>query len=322
VNVLLVRADGIGDALACTPLIAALRDAGHVVGAVLGPNNRAIFAQRTLSAVHVLERIAWPRHGSTAASRRPALAQARAAGYDVALVASEELDAFAFAKDAGIERRVGYVNGFEKPFKTLRVRALLTKALVRPASAAGAREHEVETLFRLGAGLSGEPGPTRDPARLRPLLLDEPVAAHGAIVLQVSCKLAREGLDLPAYAALAMELRARGHRVLVVGDDAQAADAVARQSGAETRTALSLEDWKGCIAGARALVTPDSGAAHVAGMLGVPCVDCFPPGRATAQDVVRWRPWAAPARTVVLDPARERSVLGAQIARAVLELIA
>ena len=317
-KVLLVRADGIGDALACTPLIAALRDAGHTVGAILGPNNRAIFARRTFSAVHVLERIAWPRHGSTPESRSSALAQVKGAGYDVALVASEELDAFAFAKDTGIARRVGYHNGFEKPFKTLRVRALLTKALVRPASAAGAREHEVETLFRLGAGLSGETVPTRDAARLRPLVLDEPVAAHGAIVLQVSDKLARAGLDLSAYAELAAELRKRGHRVLALGDDPAAVAAVARESGAEARSGLSVETWKAVVAGARALVSPDSGAAHVAGMLGVPCVDCFPPGRTTPQDIVRWRPWAAPQRTLVLDPGG----VSAPIVAAVAELIA
>lgn len=318
---LLVRADGIGDALACTPLIAALRDAGHTVGAILGPSNGAIFARHTFSAVHVLERIAWPRHGSTPESRSSALAQVKAAGYDVALVASEELDAYAFASEAGIERRVGYVNGFAKPFKTLRVRALLTKALVRPASASAAREHEVETLFRLGAGLSSETVPIRDAARLRPLVLDEPVAAHGAIVLQISRKLAREGLDLAAYAALATELGTRGHRVLAVGEDAADVAEVARESGAEARSALSVEDWKAAIAGARALVTPDSGAAHVAGMLGVPCVDCFPPGRTTSFDIVRWRPWAAPQRTLVLDPAREPGAVRAQIFAALLELI-
>ena len=51
-----------------------------------------------------------------------------------------------------------------------------------------------------------------------------------------------------------------------------------------------------------AVVTPDSGAAHLAGMAGVPCVDLFEPSPHVAYDVLRWRPWAAPCRTLVLGP--------------------
>jgi hypothetical protein len=39
--VLLVRLDGIGDALVCAPLVAALRDAGHELGAVFSTRNRS-----------------------------------------------------------------------------------------------------------------------------------------------------------------------------------------------------------------------------------------------------------------------------------------
>ena len=53
------------------------------------------------------------------------------------------------------------------------------------------------------------------------------------------------------------------------------------------------------LAGARAVVTPDSGAAHVAGMLGVPCIAFLPPVTGAAHDLVRWKPWAGPARTLV-----------------------
>jgi ADP-heptose:LPS heptosyltransferase len=321
VNVLLVRADGIGDALCCVPLVAALHAGGHEVGAVLGTRNATIFARRALREVHVLERIPWPRHGSTVESRKAALARVRACGYDVALVASEEMDAYEFARDSGIARRVGYANGWEKPLKSLRIRALVGKVLVRPASAARASEHEVETMFRLGAGLSAERAPSRDPERLAGLVLDVPARAHGNVVLQVSRKLAPEGLDLAVYGAVARELIAGGTRVLATGDDAEALAEVARSSGAEPRADLDLEAWKACIGGARALVTPDSGAAHVAGMLGVPCVDCFPQRDTTARDITRWRPWAARYRAHVLDPARDRESTAAAIAQAAFEVL-
>jgi len=323
VKVVLVRADGIGDALACAPLLAALRAAGHAVGAVLGTANRAIFAPEALTAVHVLERIAWPAHGSTRASFVAALAEARAVRYDVALVASEEPDAFSFACQAGVARRVGFINGWEKPLKSLAVRAALTRAIVRPASARRVREHEARTLFRLADGLVDEREPTRDRERLRAVVLGArtTVEAHGAIVVQASSKFASCGLDRVAFVALGRRLLAGGRDVLVCGDDGEFVRTIARESGARARAHLDIRRWKEAIAGARALVTPDSGAAHVAGMLGVPTVDAFAPGPATAYDVRRWAPWAAPSRTVALDPSRGPEGIAAILARALADLL-
>jgi ADP-heptose:LPS heptosyltransferase len=45
---------------------------------------------------------------------------------------------------------------------------------------------------------------------------------------------------------------------------------------------------------AAAVVSVDTGAAHCAGMLGVPVVDVFPDAQADAQ-IRRWRPWASPS---------------------------
>lgn len=321
-NVLIVRADGIGDALACAPLVAALRGAGHTLGIVLGTRNRDIYARRAFESVHVLERIPWPRHGSTGPSRVAALRDARAQRYDVAVIASEEMEAYRFAARAGIASRAGFINGWEKPLKTLRVRALLSRAVVRSASAGRAREHEVETIFRLGAGLHTETAPTRDVARLAPLILDDRVPLQGHVVVQVTAKFATDGLDRDAYAALVRALQARGHAVLLAGDEREIARGIAEATGAAAEPAGGVVAWKARIAGARALVSPDSGAAHVAGMLGVPCVDCFPPRASTARDVLRWRPWAAPYRAHVLNPARSRGHTGAALARAVDELLA
>ncbi len=321
-KILLVRADGIGDALACAPLVAALRDAGHEVGAVLGTRNRDAFASRAFARVHVLERIPWPRHGSTPQTRRAALRDARAIRYDAALIASEELDAYLFAAEALIARRVGFFNGWEKPLKTLQVGRLLSDPVLRGASARRAREHEVETLFRLGAAFVRETAPTRDSTRLRELVLDDAPARQRFIALQASPKLSAAGLDRDAYVALARTLCARGHVVRLFGDDATLVRDVADASGADAVLGLSLPAWKSHLAAARAIVTPDSGAAHVAGMLGVPCVDCFAPTRTTARDIVRWRPWAAPYRAIVLDRARERLATAALLADAVDAAIA
>ena len=63
-------------------------------------------------------------------------------------------------------------------------------------------------------------------------------------------------------------------------------------------------------------MTPDSGAAHVAGMLGIPCVDCFPKRATTNQDVVRWRPWASRYQTIVLDPSHDPATTATILATA------
>lgn len=325
---LLVRADGIGDALVCAPLLAALQAAGHAVGAVLGMANRTIFAGGALARVHALDRVPWPAHGSTPASRAQALGEVRAARYDVAIVASEEIEAYTFARDAGIAARVGFVNGWSKPLKSLQVRTLLTRAIVRPASATRAREHEVETLFRLGAGFVTERMPTRDVARLRALVLDpdaaEPHLANDVrpIVVQATAKFVAAGLDRAAFVACARRLRARGDDVLVVGDDARLLAEIARASDARSAGLCDVATWKRTIAGARALVTGDSGAAHIAGMTGVPTVDAFAPGAATAYDIRRWSPWAAPYRALVLDPSRPAEATGRALVTALDEVLA
>ena len=150
-RILLVRLDGIGDALACTPLIAALRDAGHELGVALTRRNAAIFARGTFRWTHVLARNPWPAHGHDPADVEQLLGRAREIGYEVALVASEEPDAYEMARKAA-PHTVGFTNGWEKPLKTLRVRRRLNRAIVRSASLLRHTQHEVETLLCTGSG--------------------------------------------------------------------------------------------------------------------------------------------------------------------------
>jgi ADP-heptose:LPS heptosyltransferase len=313
-----VRVDGIGDALACTPLVAALRDAGHELGALLSLRNRDAFAARVFARVHAVERIPWPRHGMTLESGAQALAEACAADYDVALVASEEPDAYAFARRAAIPERIGFFNGWEKPLKTLLTRGMLTRALYRPASAGRATEHEVETLFRLGDGLHAEREPTRDLARLRPLILDAEPTKHGAVAVQLNAKFVASGVDIAAFAAITQELERRAVPTLAMSDDDDFGSAFAARAGTSYVHPASVKQWKNLLAGAPAVVTPDSGAAHVAGMLGVPVIVLFSRGANAARDVMRWRPWAAPSRAIVVDDPQR---LAAQVAGALEALL-
>jgi ADP-heptose:LPS heptosyltransferase len=302
-RVLLVRSDGIGDALALTPLVAALRDAGHTLGAVLSTRNRDVFAPGTFERVHVLERIPWPRHGSTPETYGRALADARSGRYDVALIASEEPEAYRFARAAGIPVRVGFTNGLEKPLKSAWCALQLTRTVARPASARKQFEHEVEALFRLGRGLHDEAFPTRDVARLRPLVAGAGVPPHGRVVVQLTPKFYALGLRDDA---LHGGIRALAQSVPVVGvagpAEADVGRGAASASGIDVVVTESLEQWKALIAGARAVVTPDGGAAHVAGMTGAGCIDLFPDGPDVASALQRWYPWASRTWTIAVTP--------------------
>jgi ADP-heptose:LPS heptosyltransferase len=301
-KLLLVRLDGIGDALVCTPLIAALRAAGHELGLALSDRNAKVFAPHTAGAVHVLERIPWPRHGSTAASRVRAGAEIAAQRYDAALIASEEPEAYELA--AGIPQRIGFVTGWAKPFKTWWARQRLTTALTRAATAARERAHEVDVLFRLGRAFTGAHEPLRDAAALRPWIVAAPLPQRAGIVVQLGAKWAADGVGDEALRIVAHALRERGARFVVA--PMERAAFAARFPELTLEAPPGVRDWIACVDGAAAVVTVDTGAAHLAGMLGVPVVDVFPDTGFDDQ-TRRWRPWASSsivlrASTVVRAP--------------------
>ncbi len=309
-KILLVRLDGIGDALACTPLIAALRSAGHELGVALTQRNAAVFARATFAWTHVLRRNPWPAHGHAAGDVAATVTAADAIGYDLALVASEEPDAYVLARRCA-KRSVGFINGWEKPLKSLTVRRNLDRAIVRAASAKRAREHEVETLFRLGQGLHGEATPPRDAARLSRLVIDgdglSARAANAPIAVQLGPKWARVGIERAQLGEIVRNLRAIAPvRLLVSGEEAGEIRALREFLDDSESIDVTVFDgdegmraWKRAIAEARVLVSTDTGAAHVAGMTGTACVDLFPDVPWVRAEIVRWEPWAAPHTCLV-----------------------
>ncbi|MFN2459104.1 MAG: glycosyltransferase family 9 protein [Candidatus Velthaea sp.] len=273
----------------CAPLIAALRDAGHVLGVALSDRNADVFAPQTFATRHILTRIPWPRHGSTPETSERARAEIAAAHYDAALVASEEPEAYELARPA--TRRIGFGTGWSKPLKSWWVSRRLTTTLHRFATAHGERAHEAEIMFRLGAGLHAERAPTRDAARLRPLILEHAVPERRHVVLQLGVKWQAMGVDPVSLRAIVAMLAERGAQLLVSPAERAAAEAVA---GPHAYVACeTVAAWKRCVDLARAVVTPDTGTAHLAGMLGIPVIECFPDAGAAAQ-IARWHPWAAP----------------------------
>jgi len=281
------------------------------VGAALSNRNADIFAPGVLVAQHVLDRIPWPRHGSTRESTLRARAAIAAMRYDVALIASEEPEAYRLA--AGIPERVGFITGWAKPLKTLWVRTQLTRVTFRTASLDSPR-HEVEILFRLGRQLTGGYAPSRDPLDLRTIVQgDGPVPQRHGIVLQLGTKWMTLGVAPERLRALAVALSARGARAIVSPVDADAVRAIVGDVALEVMPTLA--DWKDAVDRAAVLVSPDTGAVHLAGMLGVPVVVVFGAEAADAQ-IARWRPWASPGTSFTSDILRDEQGIDAVLAAA------
>ncbi|HET9341670.1 MAG TPA: glycosyltransferase family 9 protein [Candidatus Eremiobacteraceae bacterium] len=306
---LLIRLDGIGDALVCVPALEALRTTfpGATFGAVCSPRNAALFSRERVARVHVLGR------DDDASERRRLAAELREQGYTDALVATEEPIGYTLGSMSRAHKRAGFWHRLEKPFKSVWQFAHLTDAVYRPAAWVEQPEHEVNAIHRLAQRLGAAAAPSIDPAELRRWLDVETGASTptaGALALQVARKWFERGWDARALARMtvaALDASPFQRCVLLAGpDDAGSVRAVMEAIPAQRRDAgtitaaetATLRRWLGAIGSAGALLTPDTGAAHAAGMLGVPVVDVFGPVR-FPQLSRQWRPWAATARCLV-----------------------
>jgi ADP-heptose:LPS heptosyltransferase len=321
---LLVRLDGIGDALASVPALEGLMRAypDARVGAVCSSMNAALFSQR-VERVHVFDR------GAAVARLSPEL---RGAAYTHALVATEEVAGYQIARAAGARRRAGFWHGFDKPFKSIWQFSQLTDRVYRPSAWTSRPEHEVEALHRLAQAFGARPPAPDDVTALRSWLALEPgprPGARNALGFQVTGKLVSGGWGPDALARLfATAYRASGlpeMALIVAPGDEGLARAVLEDFTSSARERVHLvppggvPQWLSAIDSLAALITPDTGAAHAAGMLGVPVIDIFD-GPRFEQLSRQWRPWAAPHRCVVKPvtgdgvPERFGAEIGAAIA--------
>jgi ADP-heptose:LPS heptosyltransferase len=313
-SVLVIRLDAIGDALALTPLLAALRERQIPVDLVLRDVNAEAFSARAVRSRFVAP---FALRDETRANRA---AIARFAhklapnAYTHVLVATEDAAGYRLARAIGARRRIGFANSWGKPLKAIWTRTKLTETIVRTAGLDRSAPHECEVLWSLGRGLL-EGAPPRDPDVLRPLVLDEDVPRGERILVQITDKWERLGIAFDEVVRV-LHLAARVGSVRAVSSAGEAAYAqrVAAASGVEVEYFASLPPWKNAIASAAALVAPDGGALHVAGMVGTPVVALFPPQRNLDLQMARWSPWAAAYAALAADgdwpAAVERALLG------------
>jgi ADP-heptose:LPS heptosyltransferase len=289
-SVLLVRLDAVGDALTLVPVIAALRRRNLRIGAVLRPANAEIFSKRALDRVHVIN-----------GSADEVVSQVRAEHYAAAIIPTEKPDGYRIPYRARIPQRIGFQNGWGKPLKTLWIRRMCTRTIFRTAGLDPRAPHECNVVFSLARAIVDDFEPPRDARVLRPLVIDDDPAPDDRIAFQVTDKWQRLGASMEDVVEIARRIAARhAVRFIAAQREAPYVENFARAAGAVVESFPTPAPWKSSIAAARALVAPDSGAVHVAGMVGTPVVSCFTTQNFELQSR-RWSPWAAAHRIVRMD---------------------
>lgn len=139
-------------------------------------------------------------------------------------------------------------------------------------------EHEVQRWCRLVHAGVGGAGPFPS---VTGVLRWVPAAdvPDGVTVVHCGAKAGARRWPPDRFAAVAEQLRRRGHRVLVVGSADQAATvaAIARTAGVTGTSDLSLFELIALVARARLLISGDTGVAHVASNYAVASVVLFGP---------------------------------------------
>jgi len=329
--ILLVRLDGVGDAALCVPALQGLSAAYPRArfGAVCSAANAQLFSDR-VERVYVCD---------SPGMVRDCAAQLQHDSYTHALVATEEVCGYKLARASGARFRAGFWHGLQKPFKSGWQYAQLTDRIFRPAAWSPKPEHEVTTMYRLAHALGAKLPAPADPSELRSWLRIERSSGDappsGSVAFQITPKLLTHGWGPAALAEwIVTAARVSGLErctLVAAAQDEGLACAIMEQVPTAARTegritlvsSQPLPRWLGFLADCRLIITPDTGAAHVAGMLGVPVIDLFESDgfeRLSQQ----WRPWAAPARCLPKPRWAESAAesFGAALAGAVGELTA
>jgi len=254
---------------------------------VLSPKNAGAFSKSAVDHIYI---------------EQPGLADRLAQnGYDYALVATEDASGYRLARASGARNRTGFQNGWGKPLKSLWARSLLTRTVYRTAGLDPRAPHECQVLFQLGSEIVGTSQIPRDARVLRKFVVDGDAQPDERVVMQITDKWQRLGAAQKAVADLAQALQQR-HAMRFVAAEAERgyAQELAAAAGIAVEYFRELGPWKTTIANARAVVAPDSGAIHVAGMTGTPEVAVFAQ-KDFALQTGRWSPWAAPYKLIEMS---------------------
>lgn len=283
-RVALVRLDALGDSLLCTPACLALQERYPEAELVILSSPVAVPIFQGLGRV-----LSVP--GEAGATQIAELLRGLEA--DAVVAFSEKRRAIQGAHQSGIGVRVGFDPSWSQPLKSAYAKVALTHRVTYENRLDRASEmHEVERYVRLVEQLGVEP--SEPPGLYFPLAERPP--RKGLVAFQLTRKWELEGWSAAMVSNLVKALDRDFLFLVGPGEESWAAEVV---DGAECHP--DLNDYAGVLARCPALVTVDTGAAHLAAAVGTPVVDIFPQAH---QDhcVPRWRPWKTPHQVLLKAP--------------------
>ena len=217
-SVLIIRLDAIGDALALTPLLAALRRHAVPLTSSCGRTTPASFRAARCETMTIARFELRSSAKSNLAAIERLGRELRDRAYTHVLVATEDPGGYRLARAVGAPVRIGFADPWGKPFKALWSRRLLTRQSIAAPAWIGAGRTSAKCSFALGSALTGPKGPTRDVGELRPLVLEREPAPDERIAVQITDKWERLGLSIADVVDLVRRLASTGELHLLRHD--------------------------------------------------------------------------------------------------------
>lgn len=297
-RVCVVRLDALGDTLLSTPAIQLLRGAGHEVTVLTSPVGTSLL-RGLAPAIEVA-----PDESSRAIATRIRRLQP-----DAALIFTEKRRGLSAAYQAGVPIRIGFDPGLTQPLKSLWLKLALTdRVLFQNSPKVDPGLHEVQRYRSLVEKLVPDLN-AKTPGLFMEFSPEETRMAQ--VWVDENCPSRPLGLQLTPKWGL-HGLTARHLRVLVeklprplVGFYGPAEREWVEQEfrGLEFTRCYQpdLHFYAAILACCSALITVDTGAAHVAAAVGTPVLDVFP-SENSEHCLRRWRPWQVRHQVLLSRP--------------------
>lgn len=275
-RIVVIRTDRVGDLLLSTPLLAGLRQGfpeAHITALV------APYCQEVLATSSLVDEV------TTELPQTPC---------DLAIALAPRTESWKLAYRTGAPIRLGYAYT-DRPLARLASRFFLTERELVRIKPPFQVPHEVVQLDLLARRL-GLPSTLKFPLSIGLT----PGERSGGLVFHLGDRWLAGGWSFDDVRSLLRRLREFGPLTVTAGP--REAELVASHGlgleGVELRAGQSFAQWAETVAKADLLVSPDTGAVHLAAAVGTPVVVAYE--ASTYEHCSRqWAPWMVESRSVV-----------------------
>ena len=317
-SILVVRTDHVGDLICSTPFLRSLRRRcpRATITACVAPATREVLVGNDAVDRIVTEPPTEPRPSGVEATTWLG-ARPQDEPPQMAIALAPRSRTFKLVARSGARIRAGYLYP-ERPLVRLMSRWWLTHRVpieVRSLLAERRVPHEVEQLAHFGRALGLE---------FSEMKLELPVSpedlewgreqARGRVGVHLSAGWLTHGWKLEDFTALC---RALPESLITYGPAEQPLVAALSDSGLDLHGGMTLKRWAALLAGCSCVVSPDTGAVHIAASQGRPVVVAYQSEHFELCSQ-QWYPWNTPHRNLSKGPPQPTV---AAIAKAVSELL-